>query len=388
MSATGRELTRRTRRLRLSRFAARRQRQLYDVFVADGATTSSARPHPARPRIMQAPSARLSAVTRTRRQRATPLTMAMALSRILFWPTEHMVDARRARTAVLDVHADPRRPSSGKGERVELRDKVAVITAAAGGIGRACALGLAREGSVVVIADVDSARAAAVAEEIRLLGPPSQSICCDVTRDRDVQELAEQVVRRFGRVDLLHNHAGIGVSGPLDAIPLDEWELLYRFNVISQVRGVLAFLPHLRKTQGHIVNTSSSLALVGGHPLSARAIPYVASKSAIVGYSQCLAEWLRPQAVGVSLLVPEYTATNFDATMRRFGCGSPPGEAPTPAGSGARVQKPEDVAAAYVKGLREDRFLLSPSPDLERNLLRQAEGLLDPSCMHDVYLTH
>ncbi|GAA3353839.1 hypothetical protein GCM10017744_009020 [Streptomyces antimycoticus] len=272
---------------------------------------------------------------------------------------------------------------------MEFAGKIAVITAGAGGIGRACAAALASHGSTVVIADIDAEGAAQAAEEIRALGRESVGIRCDVTSDREVQALADHVVERFGCVDLLHNHAGIGVAGSPDQIPLEEWERVLQFNVMSQVRGVMAFLPHLKKSRGHVVNTTSSLGVVAGHPISPMVAPYITSKNAIVGMTQCLAEWLRPQGVGVSLLAPDHTATNFDNTVKFYGVpvdqgddGAAAIEDKVPYG----IQQPEEIGRAYVEGLREGRFLLSSTPDVADLLRRQAEGLLDPSALHGVYV--
>lgn len=186
----------------------------------------------------------------------------------------------------------------------------AFVTGAGSGIGRACAAALASAGARVAVADIDTNTAAETAELIRQTGGIAEPITCDVTEEASLRAAAARTVELFGKVDLLHNHAGIAVGGSIADIPDSEWLRIYEFNVLSQVRGVRVFLPHLLECRGHVVNTTSSLALLNGHPMSPLVAPYIASKHAIIGWSASLAETLRPHGVGVSLLAPDYTNTN------------------------------------------------------------------------------
>ena len=270
---------------------------------------------------------------------------------------------------------------------MDLADKVAVITAGAGGIGSACAQALSGAGAHLVIADVDDHGAMATVERISQSGGRAIAVHCDVTSVDDLARLRAETVAEFGRVDLLHNHAGVGISGPPDQIPLSEWERVLRFNVMSQVRGVMEFVEELKATRGHLVNTTSSLGVASGHPIASQAIPYITSKAAIVGLTQSLALWLKPYGVGVSLLAPDHTETNFDRTVALF-------SAETHAGDGAAaiaehvpypIQQPEEIARIYLDGLRDDRFLLSSTPKIEDKLRRQAQALLDPFALLGSY---
>lgn len=266
-------------------------------------------------------------------------------------------------------------------------NKVAVVTAGARGIGRACAHALANEGMRVVVADIDFETAKQTADAIIADGFVALAVQCDVTKEADVAALAATTVAHFGQVDLLHNHAGVAVAGSPEQIPMSEWQRVLEFNVLSQVRGVMHFLPHLLKSGGHVVNTTSSLGVVSGHPMAAMVAPYVTSKRAIVGLTQSLADWLRPQGVGVSLLTPDYTDTGFGESMRIWGPSqelnvSNATDARIPSAS---VDQPEDVAAAYIVGLREGRFLISCTPNVLHLLRTEADAGLDPAALHGVY---
>jgi len=268
---------------------------------------------------------------------------------------------------------------------MEFFGKVAVMTASGSGIGRACAVALAREGMDIVVADINDAAGEETANRVREEGRRALVVHCDVTSDESVAGLQRATIAEFGRVDLLHNHAGIAVAGPVEEIPYREWLRVFEVNVLSQVRGVQTFLPQLRVSRGHVVNTASSVAVLAGHPVSAMVSPYMASKAAVVGWTQSLAEYLRPQGIGVSLLAPDHTETNFGSAVTFYGStdgmlgpnGAPVDDTPT--------QTPEHVAEVLVEGLRTDAFLLSSTPDIAALLQRQAVGLLDPAAMHGAY---
>jgi NAD(P)-dependent dehydrogenase (short-subunit alcohol dehydrogenase family) len=264
-------------------------------------------------------------------------------------------------------------------------DRVAVLTASAQGIGRAIAIALASEGMDVVIADIDADAASATADEIRAAGRRALVVPTDVGSDDAVAALVQRSLHEFGQVDLLLNHAGRAIGGPIEEIPIDEWTRLLEFNLGSQIRGVKAFLPHLVRSAGWVVNTSSSLALVAGHPFAPLVAPYVTSKAAIITFTQLLAQSLRPRGVGVSVLVPDHTATAFNTSIRFFG-DVPAGTASTSEGNvHEQIQTPAQVADAFVEGLRAGRFLLSPTPDLDHRLERYAGARFDPSELADLY---
>jgi len=272
-----------------------------------------------------------------------------------------------------------------EGTRMDFEDKVAVLTASGQGIGRAIACALADAGAHIVIADINATAAQETADQVKARGRRALVVQTDVSSDSALRDLAQRTVTEFGRVDLLHNHAGLAVGGPIEDIPFTEWTRLFDFNVVSQIRGVTTFLPHLERSSGHIVNTTSSLALVAGHPLASLVAPYVTTKAAVIAWTQLLADYLRPRGVGVSVLAPDHTATGFDASGTFY--GSRPADLVATAGDGVyeRVQTPEEVAQVFVDGLRDNRFLLAATPDIDARLQHYAAVRIDPLGMHHFY---
>ena len=209
----------------------------------------------------------------------------------------------------------------------------------------------------------------------------------DVTSDAALRNLAALTVGEFGQVDLLHNHVGLAVGGPIEDIPATEWTRLFEVNLVSQVRGVTIFLPHLAASAGHIVNTTSSMALLAGHPLAPMVAPYVTTKAAVIAWTQLLADYLRPRGIGVSLLAPDHTATAFDSTAPFY--GARPSDLVSEPGDSLyeHIQSPQDVARVLVDGLQNDRFLLSATPNITARLKHYADVQFDPARMRQWYVT-
>jgi NAD(P)-dependent dehydrogenase (short-subunit alcohol dehydrogenase family) len=139
---------------------------------------------------------------------------------------------------------------------IDLTGKVAVITGAGSGIGAATARLLARHGAKVHVADLNAEAAGAVAREI---GGGATHHGLDVTRPEDLEALAEAVFTADGRVDVLHNNAGIGHGGDIEATTVEDWQRVIGVNLLGVAYGVQAFVPRMLK-QGHpatIVNTAS-----------------------------------------------------------------------------------------------------------------------------------
>lgn len=260
---------------------------------------------------------------------------------------------------------------------MELAGKVAVITGGASGIGRATALALARNGVDVVIADVNETRLAETRDALAAAGRRALAVRCDVSRDEDVERLATEAIDAMGRVDILMNNAGVILRGALERIEVADWEWSFGINVLGVVRGVRALLPHmLERGSGHIVNTASIAGLVA---LTGEGAPYVSSKFAVVGLTEALALYARPRGVGVSLLCPGGVDTNLLETERAVGFTTPEQEdaehAVARAMQGNRVQTPEEVAAAVVEAIAEDRYLIMPDSFHQPLIERRARDM-------------
>ena len=187
--------------------------------------------------------------------------------------------------------------------------RVAVVTGAGSGIGRSTALLLARLGATVHAADLDEARARTLVAEIVAAGGRATAHRCDVSDPRAVEELAERVFAVEGAVDVLHNNAGVGQAGPIEATTLDEWQRVLGVNLMGVVHGVHHFVPRMLE-QGrpaHVVNTASLAGLV---PVAEMA-PYATSKHAVVGLSESLNAELAPRGIHVSAICPGFIDTGI-----------------------------------------------------------------------------
>ncbi len=211
-------------------------------------------------------------------------------------------------------------------------DRVAVVTGAGSGIGRALAVALAREGAHVVVADVDDAAAAETCREVREHGRRALAVHADVAELPQVQALADRAFGAFGAVHLLCNNAGVVVTGGLEGATLADWQWLLGVNLWGVIHGLHAFLPRMiaQGPPGHVLNTASMAGLVASQGLGI----YNTTKYAVVGLSETLAKDLRPYGLGVSVLCPMGVATRIGEAER----ARPPRlRNPAGAGSGAPV---------------------------------------------------
>ena len=158
--------------------------------------------------------------------------------------------------------------------------KVAIVTGAASGIGKAVAAGLAARGATVVLADIDEAGARAAAA-----ATGGEAAALDVTDAGQVRALVDGTVARHGRLDLMFNNAGVGAGGPVETLELAEWARVIDIDLNSVIYGVAAAYPHMvRQESGHIVNTASLAGLIPTPLLT----PYATVKHAVVGLSVSL----------------------------------------------------------------------------------------------------
>lgn len=197
-----------------------------------------------------------------------------------------------------------------------LKDKVAVVTGAGSGIGRAMALRFAAEGASVVLADIE---ADALVESVALVrdeGVEALDVVTDVSQFESVEALAEATLEHFGTCHVLCNNAGVGGGGLIADSHLVDWQWVLGVNLWGVIHGIQAFLPILTENgdEGHIVNTASIAGLVAGPGIG----PYNTSKFAVVGLSETLFHELEAAGsnVGVSVLCPGYVRTNIATSQR------------------------------------------------------------------------
>ncbi len=244
----------------------------------------------------------------------------------------------------------------------ELRDRVAVVTGAGGGIGRALALAFAAEGMDVVAADVDGEAVEAVAEEVRAAGRRALGVATDVSKRDEVEVLARRTWDELGGCHLLCNNAGVIVMGPLAERSDHDWQWVIDVNLRGVVNGLQAFLPRMRSLDGerHIVNTASISGLI--------ALPwvgvYAATKYGVVAISETLRAELARDGIGVSVLCPGGVTTRILQAernrpqelggARERAKGTIRSLAASADTDADEMLAPEDVARAVVAGVREN----------------------------------
>ena len=254
----------------------------------------------------------------------------------------------------------------------QLDGRVAVVTGAASGIGRALADRFAAEGMRCVLADIEEEPLERAVGELRHSGAAAVGVRTDVSSAADVQALADRTIAEFGAVHVLCNNAGVGGGTDFAKTPLDMWEWVLGVNLWGVIHGCRTFLPLLlQQEEGHIVNTSSMAAL-NGHPLGLA--PYTVSKFGVLGLSQNLFFELAATTsgrVGVSVLMPGLTRTRIFESVRNM-----PATVTTPPPSSFRLSSmaaiegvwdnampPDKVADVVTGAIREQRFYILPHPD-------------------------
>jgi glucose 1-dehydrogenase len=189
---------------------------------------------------------------------------------------------------------------------LNLDGKVAVVTGAAGGIGESVALELARHGACVAVLDINGDGAASTAESVTALGADALSAAVDTTSPDQVASAFQQVMQRWGTVDVLVNNAGIGGSSPLDVVTLDEWQRVFDVNVTGYLLCAQQFGSAMReKGAGSIIHVAS----VCGHQPLWNAGSYSPSKAAVLMLSRTLAVEWGPQGVRSNSMSPGMTRT-------------------------------------------------------------------------------
>jgi short-subunit dehydrogenase len=189
-----------------------------------------------------------------------------------------------------------------------LNDKVAVITGASSGIGRALAFGLAEKGCHIAISDVDQAGLDETARRITDKNVRVTTHIVDVANRDQVYQHAKDVAQAHGRVNIIINNAGVGLGDSLEEIEYADFEWIFGINFWGVVYGTKAFLPYLKKTaEGHIVNISSINGIIP-NPYNG---PYCATKFAVKGFTECLSQELHGTSIGVTVVHPGGIKTNI-----------------------------------------------------------------------------
>jgi len=228
-----------------------------------------------------------------------------------------------------------------------LEGKLALVTGAGSGIGRATALALAEKGARVVACDVDPARVDTIGKELGARCVLAKRV--DVSKKDEVRALAEEVHRSLGPLDVLVNNAGVGHSGGMLDSTLEDWEWVISVNLWGVIYGCHFFVPKMveRGSGGHVANVASGFGLMAAPGVA----PYCTTKFAVVGLSESLRAELQPHGIGVSAICPGVINTDIvnsgrfaDEKMRTGVVDA----------FRKRGRPPEQVAAAILKAIRND----------------------------------
>src|SRR3954466_8977458 len=253
----------------------------------------------------------------------------------------------------------------------EIRNKKALVSGAASGIGRAIALRLAKEGAQLFLVDIDVVGLAATATECREHGVDVLTRHCDLSHASDVSAAVADVLTRWNGVDILVNNAGITYYGKTERMAAEHWDRLLRINLLAQVQFTRELLSNLLERQeAHVLNVCSVLGLIGMPKVTA----YCTSKFAMVGFSESLRNEFGKQGLGVTALCPGFVSTNLFTNA--------------PLEESAEEHKlpprfvtttPERVARAAVKAIRRNRrfIVMEPFARLMYATKRFAPWLLD-----------
>lgn len=269
----------------------------------------------------------------------------------------------------------------------DFTDKVAVVTGAAEGIGKAIARAAAAEGMKLVLADIDAAALDALAAEFAAADVPVLALRTDVSSPEQVDALADAAFARFGAVHLLVNNAGVAVAKSVWETTPKDWEWVLGVNLYGVTNGLRAFLPRMleRGEAGHVVNTASVAGLLSVPALAA----YNASKFAVVTVSEGLHHdlALRQAPIGVSVLCPSWVKTRI-AESGRHRLGE---EGAVQAGTSVQSQKigqavfqavqagitPDSVAESVFEAVRAGRFYIVTHPESRAGVRVRMEDILE-----------
>jgi NAD(P)-dependent dehydrogenase (short-subunit alcohol dehydrogenase family) len=245
----------------------------------------------------------------------------------------------------------------GLAESGALNGRVAIITGAATGIGRASAVLFSQAGARVALADVREADLARTLGEVRAAGGEATATTVDLTRPDDCAALVAGAVRAFGRLDVVLNNAGVGtmvVGGTVETIGLEHWDLAQDVNVRAIYLVSRAAVPHMREAGGAIVNVSSVSAFRGSVERPSHA--YAASKGAVLALTRAMAASYGRDRIRVNAICPGTIRTRLTADIvdrveraSREGHGIPLG----------RVGEPEDIARLALFLASDDASFIS-----------------------------
>jgi NAD(P)-dependent dehydrogenase (short-subunit alcohol dehydrogenase family) len=224
-----------------------------------------------------------------------------------------------------------------------IKGKIAVVTGAGSGLGRAIALRLAGEGAHVHLVDINPAAAETTAGEVRRRGVQAAVTQCDLADPAAIESLVAEVIQRWGHIDILVNNAGVGWYGPTVNMEPEEWDRLLAINLHAPIRLTTKLLPVLlARPESHVVNTAS----IAGWVCGGRQAAYQVSKYGLIGFSESLRAECSRLGLGVTAVCPGPVLTNLYRD-----CPSGYKDRSTPSPPGWICTTDERVAAQAVRAI-------------------------------------
>ena len=194
----------------------------------------------------------------------------------------------------------------------DLQGRIALVTGASQGIGRACALELARAGARLAVTDINEIKLAEVAAEIEAAGGQAAPFRLDVSSEASIEAGAKAVIERFGKVEILVNNAGITRDGLMMRMKRADWELVLEINLTGAFLLTQALLsPMLKNRWGRIVNMASVVGRAG----QAGQVNYAASKAGLIGLTRSLAREVASRGITVNAVAPGFIETPMTAVL-------------------------------------------------------------------------
>ena len=228
---------------------------------------------------------------------------------------------------------------------MKLNDKIAIVTGAGSGIGRAMAKRFIQEGArQVIIADLHADSLTSLAAEIG-----ARAIKTDVANEQEVIHLIRTVEQDYGQIDLLCNNAGIGVGGGPETSN-EDWQRIWEINVMAHIYATRAALPNmLERGEGYILNTASAAGLL----TQIGSAPYAVTKHAAVAYAEWLAVTYGDRGIKVSALCPQAVRTAMTANTEGGGVAGVDG-----------MMEPEELCDTVIETLDAETFLVLPHKEV------------------------
>ena len=240
---------------------------------------------------------------------------------------------------------------------MQIKGKIVVVTGAASGIGKALCERFAMEGaSAVVVSDIDQpgidATVSDLASKTNAVG-----IRCDVSKEDEINSLANRTLEQFGHIDLFCSNAGIFTAGG-ESVSTKAWQQIWEINVMAHVFAARSVLPSmLERGEGYLLNTSSAAGLLN----QVGSAPYSVTKHAAIGFAEWLSITYGNRGINVSVLCPQAVRTNMTA-------GGDGGVAGLDG-----MLEPEQLADTVIETLGEERFLVLPHPEVLTYMRRKTD---------------